>query len=84
MRDYTPFMYDVSKCINAFHCHVQQIRINKRKYEKRDEWFSSNTDSCESFAFSNWMMHIFFRQDSSGDAFRGHLFESLITPTSYV
>ena len=29
MRAYTPFMYDLSKCINAFYCHVQLIRTNK-------------------------------------------------------
>ena len=34
MRGYTPFMYDLSKCINAFNCRVQLIRTGK-KFLKR-------------------------------------------------
>ena len=31
MRDYAPFMYDLSKCINAFYHYVQLIRIKKER-----------------------------------------------------
>ena len=35
MRGYTPLIYDLSKCINAFYCHVQLVRTNKIKNNKK-------------------------------------------------
>ena len=34
MRDYTPSMYDLSKCVNAFYCYVQLSRTNKKLTKK--------------------------------------------------
>ena len=34
MRDYTPFMYDLSKCIKEFYCHIQLIRTKFLKILK--------------------------------------------------
>ena len=50
MRDYTPFIYDLSKCTNAFYCHIQVIRTDKN-LKKADKVNVKNLQHGREFRF---------------------------------